>query len=334
MSAVLELCFHEENRQILGGCRTITGSLTNRLYQTQAKCSILVTSRQFNLTIEGINGQNLRANIRIDKQNRKILLPSGVGEICADGKLIGKYLAKGKIMLQDGTLVRVISDDAQRRFLWARAHGCSYIESNHYAYRRNALLVYGNMVLASFAGYYKKTSFLTPEDEKAAKLLSENCQWCILVLCLMQNLYGPDKGLYDEYKGAGTVEDDVVGQEIPNIPSCIRFSGKKYPILSIDPRDTLRGVSIWDTLLQFVSSKYQFTIGIPFYILTIFMIRLLCSFPCFPRKTAEIMLVSLWCFFLIFFVKFLILHKYSINYHFENQSDSPRYGEDYGTRSN
>ncbi len=334
MSEVLELSFHEENRQILGGCRTITGSLTNRLYQTQAKCSILVAPSQFNLTIEGTNGQDLRANIRIDKHNTKILLPNGVGEICADGRLIGKYLAGGKIMLQDGTLVRVASDDAHRRFLWARAHGCSYIESDRYAYRRNALLVYGNTVLASFAGYYKKTSFLTHEDEKAAKSLSADCQWCILVLCLMQNLYGPDRGLYNEYKGGGTVDDDAVGKDIPNIPSCIHFSREKTPNISIDPRDTPRGVSVWDTLLQFVSSKYQFTIGIPFYILTIPMIRLLYRFHCFPRGKAEIMLVVFWGFFLIIFVKFLILRNYSINYHFGNQPDSPRYGENYGTRSN
>lgn len=300
--------FHEDKRQQTGGDVSLTGSLVGADGAARAQCTVLASNRSFALDVETVDS-HMQVNIRVQSVDYGLSLPVGAGDIRVDGAVIANYVSCGCFKPVKGECVRVLRDDARRRFLWARVHGCTYGEAARYAYRREALLVCGRTVLASFAGYHKKDApFFTPRDQAELEKLPPQERWCVLALCLMHNLYGADRALYHTNPQREQVQESLLGKPIPDIPSFVPAQGGR---ISIDPADVQGGIRWRDRFLQFISSKYQYTVGIPFYIMTIPLVRQLVATPS-PNAwgTPEWIVAALWCALLLLFLKYLFFPGY------------------------
>lgn len=306
---ILESTFFEEKRQEMGGCSTIYGRIRNDKVLFQANCTLMVSLSAFSLKIETEN-KSILASIQINKFNRNHMLPYGHGTISINGRVVAHYISAGIIRLKDGTKLQVFTDNDKRRFLWARAHGCTYDEANQYAYHRNAILTYGQLPLASFVGNYNKSSWLSPNDLRQLHFIPESDQWCILALCLMQNVYYPKELIFLD---SGKRQQSVIGESIPDIPSFVRLFSRKNNSVSVRPEDTIRGIRLWDKILFFICSKYQYSVGFPFYVLSILMIRTFICVPFSLWEPSQFILFILWSTMFIIFVKFLIFRSHNVN---------------------
>lgn len=174
-------------------------------------------------------------------------MPQSSGSILLNGKTIGKYTSTREVMVMNSqrTRIRILPDHPIRRFYWARQHGLSPMQALAYSSRRNMfLLVEGETALSSFCGQVSAAALLSEHDAREVEGLEEHTRYCIFALCLLWNACCPQGSAAD-----GTPLRGHVGDAIPDIPSYTWVERGGVKMLSLEPEDMERRLTLYDRLL-------------------------------------------------------------------------------------
>ena len=252
-----------------------------------------------------IDDMELELRMRIPELSKMMLerryIPRSSGSILLNGTLVGKYLSSCEVMVMNPqrTKIRIMPDHHIRRFYWARQHGSSLSEALKYSYNRNMfLLVEGETILSSFCGHIPTATLLNQHDISEVEKLSEDTRCCIFALCLLWNACCPQGS-----DRSGTPLRGSMGDQVPDIPSytCVEKNGQK--LISLEPKDLKRKISLIDKLLCFMTYRLYF--GIPIALCCIWLLLTMMSQGAhndwseiiFPSSVLGIMIgiYFIWC---------------------------------------
>lgn len=272
---IFSYIFQDKINQRVFGKRTISGSILRKDGSICGHYSMEAFHQNCHLQVF-IESSQLQVNIHKSWENspkliNKLFMPWGKGSIILNGKNIAQYTSYGEIQFKDPQLgfLKVVEDDSARRFLWARAYGCSYGDSSKFSHYRQTLLVSNDAVFASFCGYYERSPFFNKNDENIITNMPSEKQWCIFSLCLIWNVIRPLEGLNER----GTFSYNCLGDLIPDIPSFVVLEKDGEKILSIAPEDVKGKVASYDKFLQFINRNCQWYLGLPLLLLSYAFLR-------------------------------------------------------------
>jgi len=268
---IFSCVFQDQKNEFVLGKRTLNGSLLKTDGSFCGHYSVEAFPQRCRVHIS-IESSKLQIDIKKSESDsikfiNKLFMPCGKGNIILNGKNIAQYVSYGEIKFEDPELgfLKIIQDDSARRFLWARAQGCSYGDANKYRNYRETLLVSNDAVFASFCGYYGRSRLLSGNDEHIIVNMPLEKQWCIFALCLIWNAVRPIEG---SLEGAdGTPSYNCIGDPIPDIPSFVLLEKGGETILSTAPEDVNGGISKRDYFFQFIGRNCQWYLGIPLILL-------------------------------------------------------------------
>lgn len=267
---IFDCIFQDQTNEFVVGKRSLHGSLLKMDGTVCGHYSVEAVNQGCHLRLS-VESSELQVDIRKSmsgsvKWLNKLFMPWGRGNVVLNGKNIAQYASYGEIRFEDPKLgfLKILQDDSARRFLWARAHGCSYGDADKYSYCRDTMLVSNDAVFASFCGYYRRSRFFNGNDERIIVNMPLEKQWCIFALCLIWNAMRPLEGGLDN---ENTPSYNCTGDPIPDIPSFVIVEKDGEKILSTAPEDVNGRVLKRDRFFQFIARRCQWYIGIPLILL-------------------------------------------------------------------
>jgi len=268
--SIFSCVFQDQKNEFVLGKRTLNGSLLKMDGSVCGHYSVEAFPQRCRVHIS-IESSELQVDIRKSMSDsiqwvNKLFMPWGKGNIILNGKNIAQYISYGEIKFEDPKLgfLKIIQDDSARRFLWARAQGCSYDDANKFRNYRETLLVSNDAVFASFCGYYRRSRLLNENDENIIVNMPLEKQWCIFTLCLIWNAMRPIEGFLQNEM---TPSHNCIGDPIPDIPSFVLLEKDGETILSTDPEDVNGRIQKRDQFFQFIARNCQWYLGIPLILL-------------------------------------------------------------------
>lgn len=312
---IFSCIFQDEINQYVLGKRTINGSILRKDGSICGHYSMEAFHQNCHLKVS-IESSQLQVNIQKSLGNptkgiNKLFMPWGKGNIILNGKDVAQYTSHGEIQFKNPQLgfLKVVQDDSARRFLWARAYGCSYSDSSKFRNHRQTLLMSNDAVFASFCGYYQRSPFFNENDKNIITNMPSEKQWCIFSLCLIWNVIRPMEGfLQDEM----TPSYNCLGDPIPDIPSFVILEKNGEKILSIAPEDVKGKVSNRDKFLQFINRNCQWYLGIPLLLLLYAFLKDCYEF--FVLNMNDIPIGRLWVTGILCLLVFILYWRLAFNH--------------------
>lgn len=159
-------------------------------------------------------------------------IPMGIGSFYYNGICIASYkdrvitIGKGK-----GTIIRIVKDEKNRIYLWARFQNLSLFDSISYSLKINYILISDEYCLGSFCGDIGRSTMLSPNDLKVVSGLDCNQQLVILSLCYLLNICAPFADAFFD-----SAENAIQGSAIPDVQSFITktYAQTKMVVYTVD----------------------------------------------------------------------------------------------------